>query len=136
MQCMIRLNKLGICLSPTSRLNIIDESAQEHSSVAIQKICSCCLCSLVGDNCDLRISTRHQSSDHRVQDCHFYATLLVFARLSAEAFSLTNTSPLVDITSLSMTKFLPSDEEYSALLDSYAVSVVDIMLNYLMSFES
>lgn len=122
LQSISRLNKLGICLSATSRLNIIDECAQEHNIVAQHKIRSCCLCSLVGDNCDLRISTRHQSSDHQVKDCHFYATLLVFARLSEQALNMSNILPVVDITSIGLTEFLLSDEEYSALLDSYSVS--------------
>ena len=121
-QCIIRLNKLGTCLSPTSRLNIIDTCATVQNNVAISKIRDCCLCNLEGNNCDLRIGTRHQASDHQIKDCHYYATLLIFSRLSTEAYSLSNVSPLLEINSLPMTEYLLNNEDYSALLDSYAVS--------------
>ena len=48
---------------------------------------------------------------------------MIFSRLSTEAHSLSNVSLLLEINSLPMTEYLLNNEEYSALLNLYAVSI-------------
>ena len=54
-QCLLTLNKLALTLSPTSKLKILEECEEMTSQKAKEMASSCCLCNLVGDNCDFRI---------------------------------------------------------------------------------
>ena len=86
---------------------------------------SCCLCNLVGDNCDFRIQPRHVTGQHQVKDCHFFGLLLIFSCLSAEmlATDATNT-PAVTAGRLNPENFLLNSQERQSLLSSYKVMLV------------
>lgn len=51
-------NKLALTLSPTSKLKLLDESGQQMYEMVKQKLKTCSLCHLVGDNCHIRIKPK------------------------------------------------------------------------------
>lgn len=64
-QCLLTLNKLALTLSLTSKLRILEECEEMTSQKAKEMASSCCLCNLVGDNCDFRIQPRHVTASIR-----------------------------------------------------------------------
>ena len=77
-QCFLTCNKLGLCLSPTSKTRLLDECGTLVTKRIQSKLQTCSLCNLVGDNCDIRITPNHQAIDHQVRDCHYFGVLLFF----------------------------------------------------------
>ena len=71
-------NKLAISLSPTSKIRLLDECNTENKLALVRKIQTCSFCNIVGDNLDIRVQPRIQSSHHKVQDCHYFGILVFF----------------------------------------------------------
>lgn len=135
-QCLLTLNKLALTLSPTSKLRILEECEEMTSQKAKEMASSCCLCNLVGDNCDFRIQPRHVTGQHQVKDCHFFGLLLIFSRLSAEmlATDATNT-PAGSAGRLNPENFLLNSQERQSLLSSYKVMLGRLMVKNLPAFK-
>mgnify|MGYP003536146883 CR=1 FL=1 len=97
---------------------------------------SCPLCSLVGDNCDIKVRPRHVSLEHQVRDCHFFGMLLVFSRLANVIQGLTNEPPaLTQAEHLNPNNFVLNDGEIQALLQSYKVMVGRLMSKHFSAFR-
>ena len=134
-QCLMTCNKLGISLSPTSKLNLLDECCREVERKIDRQVQSCCLCNLVGDNCDIRITPNHQATDHQVRDCHYFAVLLVFSRMSYELSQLDPHKPAINPNDIPIESFVLSAEERLTLLASYKVILGRLMAKNLSSFR-
>jgi len=129
------LNKLGIVLSPSSKLRLLDECGKVNKELVEQKIKSCFLCSFVGDNCDIRIQPKHMSSDHQVKDCHYFALLLIFSRInSAIRQGLSQKTPSITPTDIDPKSFIPNAAEQEILLASYKVLLGRFMVKNFPEF--
>lgn len=130
------MNKLGVTLSPTSKITLLDECAIQNKQTIIKALKTCPLCNLVGDNCDIRIHTRHQASDHQVQDCHYFAILLFFSRIVQTVLNQSIKHPVTSATDLQPEKFLiTTASERMLLLQSYKVLLGRRLAKYIPALE-
>ena len=128
-------NKLCLTLSSTSKINILDECKEQNKETAARCIQKCPLCFLVGDNCDIRIQTNHQASDHQVQDCHYFAILLIFSRMANELVQLSNVPPHIIPENIEVSSVLLTDLEKRQLLSSYKVLFGRLMVKKFKAFQ-
>jgi len=123
-QTLWTCKQMGLSLSSTSKLSLVQEASQYNDDRAVKKLQSCCLCNLVGDNCDIRIGTRHQTTQHQVKDCHYFGILLVFSRLSEQLKAMQTNQPSIDVASIDVGQFvIDSSEERQLLMNSYKVAI-------------
>ena len=80
-----------------------------------------CLCSLVGDNCDIRIAPNHQALDHQARDCHYFATLLVFSRMADQIREMSTVCPRMGPNNFDIEQLILSQQERHTLLQSHKV---------------
>ena len=128
-------NKLALTLSPTSKVNLLDECGVQTKAKICKYLKSCSLCHLVGDNCDIRIKPRHQASDHKIQDCHYFAILLIFARMAGELQHLSSVPPVFDPENIKIQEFVLSGEERVRILQSYKIMLGRMMARNIPAFK-
>ena len=86
-------NKLGITISPSSKTNLLNKYCDAINKEIIKKMSACCLCNLVGDNFDIRITSNHQALDHHQKDCHyFYSPHLLYNGWAAGPYEHSTTT--------------------------------------------
>lgn len=128
-------NKLGITLSPTSKLRLLDECGTEGRRSTVEKLKDCELCSLVGDNLNFRIKTKHQRSDHKIQDCHYFAVLMIFARRTDIFQELSTVKPVCNPEILPLEHFILKPAEKTCLLESYKILLGRVLSKNIVSLR-
>lgn len=129
-------NRLSLTLSPTSKIRLLEECSKQAERKLSEKLKSCCLCNFVGDNCDIRIKPRVQSSEHQIKDCHYFAILLVFARLATEITASSNMPPAIEPLTIDLNTFVLNEHERFMLLDgSYKILLGRMMAKNFPAFK-
>ena len=128
-------NKLGITLSPSSKTNLLNECCDEINKEIIKKMSACCLCNLVGDNCDIRITPNHQALDHQVKDCHYFATLLIFSRMAEQLSHMSTLPPQINPDNFNLQNLLLTDVERQTLFQSYKVLIGRLLAKNIPAFR-
>ena len=128
-------NKLCLTLSAPSKINLLDECALENKKTASACIQKCPLCFLVGDNCDIRIQTNHQASDHAIKDCHYFAILLIFSRMENQISQLSNIPPRIVPERVNTIEVLLIQPERLQLLQSYKVIFGRLLVKNFEAFK-
>lgn len=95
----------------------------------------CPLCVIVGDNCDIRIQTNHQASDHQIKDCHYFGELLVFSRMTEELKHLSKISPTIRPENINIKQVLLFPHERLQLFESYKVLLGRLIVENIPTFK-
>lgn len=134
-QCLQILNKLGLTLTPRSKLNILEQCGKETMMRARALTSEHQLCHFVGDNCDIRMSPRMASGQVQARDYHFFGLLLIFSRLARELETLNNITPELQPQQLTQDFFLLSLGERDAMLQSYKVMLGRLLVRNMPGFR-
>ena len=133
-QCLLTCNKLGLCLSPTSKTRLLDECGTLVTKQIQSKLQTCSLCNLVGDNCDIRITPNHQAIDHQVRDCHYFGVLLFFSRMAEQIMAMQTLRPAIVPEAIPPEQFLLNDQDRLLLFQSYKVLLGRLMARNIPAF--
>ena len=125
---------MGLSLSATSKINLLNECCDQITKKIKKKLSDCCLCNLVGDNCDIRITPNHQATDHQVKDCHYFAVLLVFSRMADQISAMQNVRPALIPENIPLEEFILTENDRALLLSSYKVILGRLMATNLPAF--
>lgn len=132
-QCLKFFNKMCVTLGPTSRRNIMDECAQETRTMSANALKDSPNCFLVGDNCDLRITTNHQATDNKNKDCHFFRELIVFHR--AQFDQLSTIPPQIRAGDIHVQDVILCEVERLQLFESYKVLLGRVLVKHIPAFN-
>ena len=96
--------------------------------------CELCLCyKLVGDNIDKKVKPRDMRADHQSQSLHYFNMYAVQDRVDLS--HLSNESRITDPDEIDFSKFLPSAEDYKAIIDNFIVLISRILVKHLPHFS-
>ena len=126
------MNRLGICLTPESKINLIGQFGKGNNIRIRESLKIQPLCKLVGDNCDLRI-TAVGAGDRQPKDEHYFSLMLVFSRL-AEINPSSNPSPIFRYVRCTADMVLPSAHDEQHLLNSYSILLGRLLVSHCKEF--
>ena len=128
MQVYFRLNQLGICVSYTTTLKLV-ESVSQLSSVPLQKwIADDVIFKFWGDNLDKKCGVHDVRSDHHSSMVHMYSMLV--GRSHTPAVELPRTGQVAPLDSLSSNSFLPTASNVQAVKRNLVVIVSRLLTHY------
>ena len=119
MQLQEKLNKLGVCLSPSKRDDILKLLGGHFMDQVIEKVKNHRVFRGTGDNWDLKVLRGHMRKDIQNEDLHLFASNLIENRVT---FShLPNDSPKDNILTLPQSKFSLNGMEWKKYAESTKV---------------
>ncbi|CAG2254222.1 unnamed protein product [Mytilus edulis] len=83
-----RLNQMGISLSCTSKLRILEKAGETSKNLLVEKLKTNPRMKITGDNLDMYIKTNHQRQDNDNKDIHWFASNAFLSRLDYTGLSL------------------------------------------------
>ncbi|XP_076071545.1 uncharacterized protein LOC143042924 [Mytilus galloprovincialis] len=110
-----RLNQMGISLSCTSKLRILEKAGETSKNLLVEKLKTNPRMKITGDNLDMYIKTNHQRQDNDNKDIHWFASNAFLSRLDYTGLSLEK--PNVPLGDISPEFFIPNNAEKSKLRD-------------------
>ena len=129
-------NELAISLSPTSKIRLLDECNKENKLALVRKIKTCSYCNIVGDNLDIRVQPRIQSSHHKVQDCHYFGILVFFSKMAQQIASMITIPPVIESDKIDITScVLNAEEQVQLLSGSYKILLGRLMVKNFPKFH-
>ncbi|KAL4236167.1 hypothetical protein ACF0H5_004553 [Mactra antiquata] len=78
---MTRLNHLGLTLSTTSKLRLLDEAGNRMETSVASIVLKNPIVKITGDNLDIYVRTGHKSLERTNQDMHLFASNIIFSRV-------------------------------------------------------
>ena len=124
-----RFNHLGLCLSPTGTINMLDGMGAYQSARIIQLLLEDRACRVVGDNFDLLIKVRQMLLEHRNKSHHWFNLLVVFSRVSSS--HLQNNAPIRSLTTYPVTSYLLNENEMEDILNDFAILSSRVLCEHL-----
>ena len=122
-------------MSYTATLELVTEASKLHKLPLQQWIANGVQFKFVGDNLDKMKRVRDARADHRAEMQHMYSLLVVQSRTSSPE----GTSTAVrDITSLTSSAFLPTQQDIDAIQNNLVVLVARVLcknMKFLSSFS-
>jgi hypothetical protein len=85
-QALRRLNHLGLTLSTTSKLKLLDEAGNRMETSVASTLQRNPIVKVNGDNPDIYVRTGHKSLERSNQDIHLFASNIIFSRVGIIAF--------------------------------------------------
>ena len=74
---------------------------------------------IVGDNVDRTVSPRYMTTDSQRRSLHYFHAYCAMDRINFR--HLANDEPIADVSSLTLSTFLPNLEDSNALRSNYAI---------------
>ena len=114
-----RLNHVGVCMSYTATLSLLDEISTLHTCPLQKWIAENDLFKFWGDNIDKKRGVRDVRTDHHGSLLHMYSILAGRSRVQVKQLSCTGcVAPLCHLTADS---FLPTTEDFAAVKKNLVV---------------
>lgn len=132
---METMHKLGLTLNSREKTRLLDECVQVSKTRLDRMKTECFLCHFVGDNLDIRITPRIVTSEHQVKDCHYYAVLVMFSKMSRELREMKKNEFMIpESIHPTPSNLLLSEAEKKELLNSYAFLLLKLMSRNMKAF--
>ena len=130
------MNHVGVCMSYTATLSLLDEVSKLHTTPLQQWIADGVQIKFWGDNVDKKKSVRDVRSDHHGSLLHMYSVLA--GRSRVDASELSHTGCVAPLSQLPADTFLPTSEDFAAMRSNLIVIVSRIINHYIdgLSFLS
>ena len=128
-QVYTRLNHVGVCLSYSGTLNLMDKVSKLHTAPLSQWIVDGAPFKFWGDNVDKRRGVRDVRSDHHGSLLHMYCILAGRSRIPANHFS--HTGCVATLSSLPGETFLPTAADYHAVRENMVILVSRVITKYI-----
>ncbi|XP_028394494.1 uncharacterized protein LOC114518688 [Dendronephthya gigantea] len=125
--------KMGFSLSHQSKTNLLDIIGSHFSDSVVKAVKDGKNLQGTGDNWDMKIHVHDMQSSHQNQDLHYFASNLIVERVPCQ--NLSSTAPQRDITKLSNSIFLLSDEEEIKLREDFKVLVGRVLVTGIQSLS-
>lgn len=90
---------------------------------------------LVGDNLDKSVRPRHETVDTHSSSLHYFHAFAVKDRCDTSKLADAASQPHIDLDSFSLDIILPREEDYSALLENYAIIAARIIQKHVPFFN-
>ena len=90
---------------------------------------------LVGDNLDKTVRPRHETVDTHSSSLHYFHAFAVKDRCDTSKLADAASQPHIDLDSFSLDIILPREEDYSALLENYAIIAARIIQKHVPFFN-
>jgi hypothetical protein len=81
LQAITRLNRMGLTLSVSTKLRLLDEAGAMMDTAIVSKLQTNPLFKVTGDNLDIYIRTGHKSLEKSNTDLHLFASNAIFSRV-------------------------------------------------------
>ena len=120
---------MGVCLSYTATLTLIDEISKRHTVPLLRWISDDILFKFWGDNVDKKKGVRDVRSDHHGELLHMYSILV--GRSRTPAAHLSRSGCVAKLSSLKSQSFLPTSEDICAVQSNLVVLVSRILTEYI-----
>ena len=140
LQVFTRLNKLGVSLSHKSALRLVFSMGEKHDETVNQWKVALEVepppakgFVIVGDNIDKRITPRNMRIDHQVQSLHYFHSFAARNRIPTS--HLDDNQQLKDINELSLSDFLPTVADCTAIRSNFVVLVARTLVRHLDYFS-
>ena len=126
MQLFVQCQKMGFCLSHTSKIKLLDLIGNHFADNAIKQVRLGKNIHGTGDNWDMKIRPHDMLSTHQNTDLHYFASNLIVERVPCD--NLSKAAPQRDINSLSNSTFLLDKVEAVKLREDLKVLVGRILV--------
>ena len=123
-----RTNHVGVCMSYTATLSLLDEVSKLHTTPLQQWIADNIQFKFWGDNVDKK-GVRDVRSDHHGSLLHMYSILARSSRVQAS--ELPCTGCVAPLSQLPADTFLPTSEDFAAVQSNLVVIVSRIITCYI-----
>ena len=80
-QALARLNHMGLTLSSTSKLRLLEEAGNRMETNIVLSLQKNPVVKITGDNLDIYVKTGHKSLERSNQDLHLFASNIIFSRV-------------------------------------------------------
>ena len=80
-QALIRLNRLGVTMSTTTKLRLLDEASGIMDKGIVSRLQKSPLVKITGDNLDMYIRTGQKSLEKSNRDLHLFTSNVLFNRV-------------------------------------------------------
>ncbi|KAL4220270.1 hypothetical protein ACF0H5_020677 [Mactra antiquata] len=117
---MTRLNHLGLTLSTTSKLRLLDEAGNRMETSVASIVLKNPIVKITGDNLDIYVRTGHKSLERTNQDMHLFASNIIFSRIVRPGM-YSMVKPHCDLQRLTPEMFFLSVQDRDCLRRSYSV---------------
>ena len=129
MQLFVQCQKMGFCLSHTSKIKLLDLIGHHFADNAISQTRLGKNLHGTGDNWDMKIRPHDMLSTHQNIDLHYFASNLIVERVPCN--NLSKMSPQKDINSLSNSTFLLDEVEAVKLREDLKVLVGRVLVAHI-----
>ena len=119
MQLFVQCQKMGFCLSHTSKIKLLDVIGNHFADNAIKQVRLGKNIHGTGDNWDMKIRPHDMLSTHQNTDLHYFASNLIVKRVPCD--NLSKAAPQRVINSLSNSTFLLDEVEAVKLREDLKV---------------
>lgn len=124
-----RLNHVGVCVSYTSTLKLLDEISKMHLAPLSQWIKQDMLFKFWGDNVDKKRGVRDVRVDNQGSLLHMYSILAGHSRIPPNALS--HTGHVSSLSSIPAEEFLPVEDDVIAIQQNLVIIVSRILTQYI-----
>ena len=124
---------MGFSLSHQSKTNLLDIIGNHYSDSVVKAVKEGKHLQGTGNNWDMKIHVHDMQSSHQNQNLHYFASNLIVERVTCQ--NLSPTAPRKDITKLSNSVFLLSDEEVIKLQEGSKVLVGRVLVAGIQSLS-
>mgnify|MGYP001553681566 CR=1 FL=1 len=123
---MTRLNKLGVCMSTSRKVPILDECREQTNRNIVQALQHNPLVKITGDNLNMTVKRSQETSTqgHEKLDC--FTSNMIFSRVATHTRDISNNPPMINEKNITPDKFVPSKEEKETAIDTYAIIIARI----------
>ena len=129
MQVYSRLNHVGVCISYSATLNLVDSISTRHTLPLKQWIANDVVFKYCGDNVDKKKGVRDVRSDHQGELLHMYCILA--GRSRTPATHVTSTRHHAGVSAVTVEDLLPSTDDIQAVKSNLVVLVSRIPTRYI-----
>lgn len=140
LQVFTRLNKLGVSVCHKSALRFVRAMGEKHDETVCQWKAALELepppakgFVIVGDNIDKRITPQNMRIDHQVQSLHYFHSFAARNRIPTS--HLDDKQQMKDINDLSLSDFLPTVADCTAIRSNFVVLVARTLVGHLDYFS-
>lgn len=128
-QVYSRLNHVGVCVSYTETLTIVDKVSQLHTRPLSQWIANDVPFKFWGDNVDKRKGVRDVRSDHHGSLLHMYSILAGRSRTPEP--QLSRSGHVANLLSLPSQTFLPTTDDIHAVQSNLVILVSRVLTQFI-----
>lgn len=129
-QIYSRLNQVGVCVSYTKTLSLVDDISQHRAKPLSDWINRNIPFKFWGDNVDKKRSVRDVRHDHQGELVHMYSILAGSSR-TADSATLSRAGQIADLSTISSSSLLPTEADIDSIKQNLIVLVGRVLTNYI-----